>query len=119
MMIGSVGGRKGCNNCGGMGHVAKECPSVKLCDKCGSPDHIQKDCPNRDKRCDNCGRIGHLKAKCYMEIGMGGMDSGCGKGFGKGVKGGEPLTCWDFQTTGECTRPNCPFVHSMSGVMSG
>eukprot|EP00929_Paragymnodinium_shiwhaense_P023977 TRINITY_DN14887_c0_g1_i1.p1 TRINITY_DN14887_c0_g1~~TRINITY_DN14887_c0_g1_i1.p1 ORF type:complete len:231 (-),score=49.21 TRINITY_DN14887_c0_g1_i1:224-832(-) len=66
---------KTCDNCGGRGHIAKDCPSPQVCNACGSPDHKKAECPNKEKRCDLCGKFGHLKIKCHS----------AGKGFAKGA----------------------------------
>ena len=71
-----------CSNCGGRGHLQKNCISEKECNCCGSHDHEKIHCPNKTKTCDLCFKVGHLKIKCDLMKG-GGKGFG-GKGRGKG-----------------------------------
>lgn len=56
---------KTCDNCGGRGHVAKECSTQKMCGACGAFDHIKAACPHAQKMCNLCGNFGHLQSKCF------------------------------------------------------
>lgn len=98
---------KNCDNCGGRGHISKECPSPKQCGSCGGVDHIAKECPLKHKRCDICGLRGHIKLKCHAFKG-----SKKGSGKGAGGKGSTDNNCWDFAKSGTCPcADKCFFWH--------
>eukprot|EP00927_Polykrikos_kofoidii_P023137 TRINITY_DN213_c4_g1_i1.p1 TRINITY_DN213_c4_g1~~TRINITY_DN213_c4_g1_i1.p1 ORF type:complete len:177 (+),score=24.98 TRINITY_DN213_c4_g1_i1:72-602(+) len=112
----TASGIKVCSNCGGRGHISRNCPSQKECDCCGSIKHQKVECPHKSKVCNVCGKPGHMALKCakkeeFFDRMLGNSGGGFGgKGKGKGKSDGQ---CWDFQR-GNCTRgANCKWSHSM------
>ncbi|CAD7936108.1 unnamed protein product [Amoebophrya sp. A25] len=91
-----------CDNCGGRGHFARECPSKKLCGICGSDRHLRADCDKRDKTCDLCGKIGHLRIKCWAAAAAGlvrGADTTQARGRA-GARRGSELKGGRWETKG-------------------
>lgn len=48
-----------CYQCGGFGHDAEECESVKVYVKCSSPGHTQQNCDTLVFKCRNCEDTNH------------------------------------------------------------
>lgn len=69
------GGRGGmnCHQCGGYGHMARDCPTEKKCYKCQGLGHIAKLCPTngmdgpRSFTCFKCNQEGHFARDCKAD----------------------------------------------------
>ncbi|CAL1151089.1 unnamed protein product, partial [Cladocopium goreaui] len=92
---------KTCNNCGTMGHIAKDCPSPAQCHCCGATVHEIAACPHREKTCENCGKGGHLKKKCRQDKEN---EPPRGKGSTKGKGKGLAKTCKNCGVQGHLLR---------------
>ena len=80
---GAVGGRgRGCYNCGGFGHISRDCASAPgafqaaqsssdagpKCYNCGQHGHISRECEQPPQRsCYTCGSAEHLAASCPQQ----------------------------------------------------
>merc|ERR1719334_1642919 len=71
------GGRSGvnCHQCGGYGHMARDCPTEKKCYKCQGLGHIAKLCPTnmdggggRSMNCFKCNQEGHFARDCKADV---------------------------------------------------
>jgi len=62
-----------CHQCGGYGHMARDCPTEKKCYKCQGLGHIAKLCPNMDAgggrptHCFKCNLEGHFARDCKTD----------------------------------------------------
>jgi len=86
---GGYGRDQECFNCGGYGHISRECPEPRKGKGKGS-----------DQECFNCGQLGHLSREC--------PEPRRGKGGGKSRKGGdqECFNCGGFgHISRECPEP--------------
>ncbi|XP_076903971.1 cold shock protein 1-like isoform X2 [Bidens hawaiensis] len=98
-----------CYNCGGVGHISRDCSSSAGaggggCYNCGGFGHLARDC-NRARGgggsggggCFNCGEVGHLARECTV-----GGDGG--RGHSRSAGGG---TCYNCGEPGHFAR-ECP-----------
>lgn len=70
-------GRSGvnCHQCGGFGHMARDCPTEKKCYKCQGLGHIARLCPTnvdgggggRSMNCFKCNQEGHFARDCKAD----------------------------------------------------
>lgn len=61
-----------CNNCGEVGHIAKNCPNeekLKRCGLCAEVGHEMWSCPQKAV-CFNCGVPGHVSRECNQRRGL-------------------------------------------------
>jgi len=62
-----------CHQCGGYGHMARDCPTEKKCYKCQGLGHIAKLCPNAEANggrslvCFKCNQEGHFARDCKAD----------------------------------------------------
>lgn len=63
-----------CHQCGGFGHMARDCPTEKKCYKCQGLGHIAKACPingeggvTRSMNCFKCNQEGHFARDCKAD----------------------------------------------------
>ncbi|KAI8674028.1 hypothetical protein NCS55_00725500 [Fusarium keratoplasticum] len=96
-----------CYNCGGEGHMSRDCSEPmkdnKSCYKCGQPGHISRDCPmsggsGQATECYKCGELGHIARNC-TKASFGNSYGGSG-GFG----GGAGKTCYSCGGYGHMSR---------------
>ncbi|KAK9113257.1 hypothetical protein Scep_020776 [Stephania cephalantha] len=106
------GGGGGCFNCGGSGHLARDCMSVSggggggSCYKCGEQGHFARDCYKGESGggggggggCYTCGEQGHLARDCAK-----GGGGGNGGRFGRSGGG----SCYNCGAQGHFAR-ECP-----------
>ena len=129
---GNGGGGAACYNCGGTGHLARDCVRRNNggggggsggggggggggCYTCGQPGHLARDCSRPSGGggggggCYNCGDYGHLARDCTLESGSAGRFGG-GGGGGGGRFGGGGGGCYNCGQEGhfarECPNPN-------------
>ena len=86
---GGGGAGKACWNCGGTGHLSRDCPEEPnpdaqqaaprrgrgpKCYNCGEFGHISRECPDADSgpKCYNCMEFGHIAAACPQPKADGG-----------------------------------------------
>ncbi|KAK9108692.1 hypothetical protein Sjap_016768 [Stephania japonica] len=84
---GGGGGGGGCFNCGGSGHLARDCKTVSggSCYNCGEQGHFARDCYKGESGgCYTCGEQGHLARDCPKGGGNGGGRFGRSGGGGGG-----------------------------------
>lgn len=108
-----------CYNCGGEGHVSRECsapPKEKTCYKCQQPGHMARECPTEggapssggyggSQECYKCGQVGHIARNCSQQGGSG-FGGGYGGGYGNnsGYGGGRGQTCYTCGGFGHMSR---------------
>ncbi|XP_071693977.1 uncharacterized protein [Rutidosis leptorrhynchoides] len=97
--------QKECYNCGGVGHLSRDCssPAVNVrggggggCFNCGASGHLARECNRgdggngggRDRECYACGEVGHIAKDCTDGSGGGGGRGGGGRSGGGGGSGG-------------------------------
>ncbi|RMZ77951.1 hypothetical protein DV738_g4173, partial [Chaetothyriales sp. CBS 135597] len=115
-----------CYNCGGEGHLSKECtnaPKPKTCYKCGQENHLARDCPDAapapnasagawggagaggygggDRECYRCGGRGHIARDCTSS---GGSSFGGGFNNGGNFGRGNTTTCYSCGGVGHMSR---------------
>jgi cellular nucleic acid-binding protein len=89
-----------CYNCGGAGHMSKECPNEKVCMRCKKPGHTSKEC-TQPQTCFNCGQPGHMSKDCTSERKMRPRDNSGGQRERK------PISCFTCGQSGHISK-NCP-----------
>ncbi|XP_076934439.1 uncharacterized protein LOC143600709 [Bidens hawaiensis] len=104
------GGGRECYNCGGVGHISRDCSSSAGaggggCYNCGGFGHLARDC-NQGRGgggggCFNCREVGHLARECTV----GGDGGGGGRGYSRSVGGGGK--CYNCGEPGHFAR-ECP-----------
>src|SRR5206468_3067862 len=85
-----------CYNCGGEGHVSRECTAAakpKSCYRCGQEGHVSRECPNQESSQSGGG-------------GWGGGRGGGGYSSGGGYSGGGGQECYKCGQVGHIAR-NC------------
>jgi len=97
--FGGKGGRdQECFNCGGVGHLARDCPEPRKGKGRGGYDDRDRD---RDMECYNCGGMGHMSRDCPEPR----------KGKGKGGKDRDrdrgDMECYNCHGFGHMSR-DCP-----------
>ncbi|KAJ8700406.1 hypothetical protein PTI98_003431 [Pleurotus ostreatus] len=106
---------KGSYNCGGEGHVSRDCtsdPKPKTCYKCGSEGHLSRECPDASAgggntgfgggsggECYRCGKPGHIARACPESAG-----GGSGAFGGSYGGGGYQKTCYTCGGVGHLSR---------------
>ena len=53
-----------CYNCGGTGHVVRDCPKPVACFRCCEVGHTTANCPKTERVCRLCRKPGHLAKSC-------------------------------------------------------
>ncbi|XP_010679924.3 cold shock domain-containing protein 3 [Beta vulgaris subsp. vulgaris] len=101
----------GCYNCGGYGHLARDCVDNSNsfrgggggCYSCGQPGHFARECRSGNGsstvvgvgsgNCYSCGGFGHLARDCRQSGGGGRFGGKFGGGSGSGGGGGGCYNC--------------------------